>query len=102
VAGWYRWDGRDLLLDLKLQARASRDAFAEPREDRLRVRITAPPVDGRANAHLTAWLAGWLAAQFGVKRSSVSIEKGQTSPLKRVRVSNPKRLPGPLGLPRGG
>ncbi len=98
MAGWYRWDGRDLLLDLKLQPRASRDAFAEPREDRLRVSITAPPVDGRANAHLTAW----PAAQFGVKPSSVSIEKGQTSALKRIRVSDPKRLPGLLGLPRGG
>ena len=51
---WYRWDGGDLLLSLKLQPRSSRDAFAEPWGERLRVRITAPPVDGQANAHLIA------------------------------------------------
>ena len=94
MGNWYRWDGGDLLLSLKLQPRASRDAFAEPWGERLRVHISAPPVDGQANAHLTAWLAG----QFGVVRSAVALEAGQTSPLKRVRVSNPTRLPELPGL----
>ena len=93
AAGWYRWDGPDLLLMLKLQARASHDAFAEPRHGRLRVRITAPPVDGKANAHLLAW----LAEQFGVAKSAVSIESGHGSALKRVRVKAPGRLPGIIG-----
>jgi uncharacterized protein (TIGR00251 family) len=94
---WYRWDGPDLVLNLKLQPKASRDGFAEAQNGRLRVRVTAPPVDGRANAHLTAW----LARQFGVARSAVSIESGQTSPIKRVRVRCPARLPGPLTPPPG-
>ena len=94
MGNWYRWDGGDLLLSLKLQPRASRDSFVEPGGDHLRVRITAPPVDGQANAHLTAW----LASKFGVARSAVTIEAGQTSPLKRVRVSSPKRLPELPGL----
>jgi len=58
MSDWYRWDGPDLLLKLKLQPKSSRDAFAGQQNDRLRVRITAPPVDGRANTHLLAWLAG--------------------------------------------
>ena len=86
---WYRWDGADLLLQLKVQPKASKDAFAEVQNDRLRVRITAPPVDGKANAHL----AGWLARQFGVAKSAVQVESGQSSPLKRVRISSPARLP---------
>lgn len=86
---WYRWDGADLLLRLKLQPRAGRDAFAEPSNDRLRVYITAPPVDGKANTHLIVW----LARQFGVGKSSISIESGHSSPLKRVRVKAPSRLP---------
>lgn len=94
MGNWYRWDGGDLLLSLKLQPRASRDAFAEPWDDRLRIRVTAPPVDGQANARLIAWLAG----QFGVARSAIQIEAGRTSPLKRVRVSSPKRLPDVPGL----
>jgi uncharacterized protein (TIGR00251 family) len=88
-ARWYRWDGTDLLLQLKLQPKASRDAFADEQHDRLRVRITAPPVDGKANTHLVAW----LARQFGVAKSSVSIESGLCSPLKRVRVRSPARIP---------
>ncbi len=90
AATWYRWDGEDLLLQLKLQPRAGRDAFAGVHNDRLRVRVVAPPVDGQANAHLTAW----LAKQFGVGRNAVTIESGQTSSLKRVRVASPNRLPG--------
>jgi uncharacterized protein (TIGR00251 family) len=89
MRAWYRWDGADLLLSLKLQPRASRDAFAEVQADRLRVRITAPPVDGQANAHLIAW----LAKQFGVAKSHVTIEAGETSPLKRIRIASPVRLP---------
>jgi len=55
----------------------------------MRVRITAPPVDGRANSHLLAWLAG----QFGVAKTAITIESGQSSPLKRIRVKNPGRMP---------
>ncbi len=86
---WYHWDGGDLVLKLKLQPKSSRDQFADIQNDRLRVRITAPPVDGKANTHLIAW----LARQFGVAKSAVAIENGHTSQLKRLRISAPKRLP---------
>jgi hypothetical protein len=89
MSDWYRWDGPDLVLNLKLQPRSSRDAFAGLQNDRQRVCVTAPPVDGKANTHLIAW----LAAQFGVGRSAVAIETGFTSQLKRVRVKAPGRLP---------
>jgi uncharacterized protein (TIGR00251 family) len=88
VSGW-RWDGDDLVLELKIQAGARRDAFAGALGDRHRIRIRAPATDGRANAHLVAW----LAQQFGVSRGAVTIESGLTSPLKRVRVAAPLRLP---------
>lgn len=98
VPPWYRWDGPDLVLALRLQPRASRDGFGEAQGDRLRVRITAPPVDGQANAHLTAW----LAKQFGVAKAAVSIEAGTTNPLKRVRISAPSRIPAAIDVaPRG-
>ena len=89
MSDWYRWDGSDLLLDLKLQPRARQDAFGEPLGGRLRVRLTAPPVDGKANDHLVSW----LARQFDVARSAVSIVSGRTSPLKCVRIRSPGRLP---------
>ncbi len=89
MCDWYRWDGPDLLLKLKLQPKSSRDAFAGPQNDHMRVRITAPPVDGKANSRLLAW----LAKQFGVAKTSIAIESGQSSPLKRVRIRDPGRIP---------
>jgi uncharacterized protein (TIGR00251 family) len=86
---WYRWDGKDLLLDLRVQPRASRDAFGEPLGNRLKLRLTAPPVEGKANAHLTRF----LAAAFGVAKSRVRLESGASSRNKRVRIQAPERLP---------
>jgi len=89
---WFRWDGDDLLLWLRVQPRASRDAFAEVLDDALKVRITAPPVEGKANAHLAAW----LARQFRVPKGAVRIESGESGRRKRVRIGRPKTLPSPL------
>ena len=57
--------------------------------DRLKISITAPPVDGKANAHLVKFLAG----QFGVAKSQVSIVSGESGRDKTVRVSQPARVP---------
>ncbi|RMG37204.1 MAG: YggU family protein [Gammaproteobacteria bacterium] len=86
---WYRWDGEDLLLWVRVQPRASRDGFAEVVGDAIKVRITAPPVDGKANTHLTTW----LARQFRVAKSAIQIESGETSRRKRVRICEPVQIP---------
>jgi len=62
---FYRWDGDDLILDCHLQPKASRDEFAGLHGERLKIRLTAPPVEGKANAHLLAF----LAAAFGVAKT---------------------------------
>jgi uncharacterized protein (TIGR00251 family) len=46
-----KYDGEDLLLRLILQPKASRDQFVGPLGDELKVAITAPPIDGKANLH---------------------------------------------------
>ena len=88
-APWYRWDGPDLVLRLRLQPRAGRDEIVGPHGDSLKVRITAPPVDGKANAHLTAW----LAELFGVPHRQVTLLGGETGRDKLVRIAAPRRLP---------
>jgi uncharacterized protein (TIGR00251 family) len=86
---WFRWEGEDLVLQLKVQPKASRDEFATPHGDRFRVRITAPPVDGKANDHLTRF----LAKSFGVPRGSVSLLRGESSRDKTFRIQTPKKIP---------
>lgn len=62
--------------------RASRTRVVGPHGDRLKVQVTAPPVDGAANREIEKLLAGAL----GVSRSAVSVIAGETSKRKRVRI----------------
>jgi uncharacterized protein (TIGR00251 family) len=87
--GWLRRDGPDLVLQVQIQPRASSDAIAGVLGDRLKIRLTAPPVEGKANEHLIAW----LARLFGVPKSQVILERGAGSKHKQVRVRSPKKLP---------
>jgi uncharacterized protein (TIGR00251 family) len=89
---WYRWEGDDLLLSLRIQPRAGQDAFIAPHGDQYKVRITAPPVEGKANAHLLRF----LAKAFGVKRSDISLMAGESSRNKAVRIHAPQKLPLPV------
>jgi len=77
-----RRDGRDLILEVRVQPRASRSEFAGLHGDRVRVRLQAPPVDGRANVALVEF----LATAFDVPRARVSIEHGLAGRDKRVRI----------------
>lgn len=91
---WYRWDGEDLLLACHLQPKASKDEFAGLHGDRLKIRLTAPPIEGKANARLMAF----LAKAFGAPKSQVSLESGELNRQKRVRIARPQRLPDGLGI----
>lgn len=90
----YRWDGDDLLLHCHLQPGARREGFAGLHGDRLKIRISAPPVEGRANERLIAW----LAEQFGVPQRAVTLERGDTSRQKSVRIAQPAQLPAEAGI----
>jgi hypothetical protein len=71
-----------LLLAVRVQPRASREHVGEVIEGRLRIRLTAPPLDDAANAALVGLLARWL----GVGRADVRLVAGQRSREKRVLV----------------
>ena len=86
---WCRWDGEDLLLKVRIQPKASRDELIGPYDSCFKISITAPPVDGKANAHLI----GLLAKQFGVSRSQIRLLKGETSKTKTLRILAPKKMP---------
>lgn len=85
----YEWQGQDLIIRIRVQPRASHNGFAEMLEDRIKLRLTAAPVDGKANAHLKKYLAGL----FRVPGGRIEIISGETGRNKRVRIADPQRLP---------
>ena len=88
-ASWYRWEGSDLILHLRIQPRAAHDEIAGPLGNTLKIRLTAPPVDGKANERLRKF----LSEQCGVAKSQVTVLSGDTSRDKRVRIASPRILP---------
>ena len=85
----FRWNNDCLEIRVKVVPRSSRDFIAGLLEDRLKVTITAPPVDGKANAHLIRW----FAKLCGVPKSHVSVIAGETSREKTLAVDKPHCLP---------
>jgi uncharacterized protein (TIGR00251 family) len=94
MSGPLHRDGADWLLDVRVQPRASRTEFAGLFGDRLKVRLQAPPVDGRANAALLEF----LAESCRLPKSRVTLEAGQASRDKRVRLHGLDALPTALQL----
>ena len=79
-----------VIVTVKVTPRARRETIEAPGPDAaLRVRVTAPANDGKANAAVIALLAN----AWDVPKSALSIAGGQTSRLKRILVrGNPAVL----------
>ena len=71
------------LLAIKAMPNAPRSAIVGWMGDTLKVKLQAPPVDGKANAELCRFLAEAL----NLPRSSVALATGDTSRHKRVAIS---------------
>lgn len=85
-------EGEDLILKLYIQPKASRNSIVGLHGEELKIAITAPPVDGKANAHLTKF----LAKQFKVAKGLIEIEKGELGRHKQVRIHSPQVIPEPI------
>ena len=70
-------------LSIRIQPRASKNEIIRREDGGLKIRLTAPPVDGAANEALIRFLAGTLS----LPKSSVEIVSGHTSRDKIVRIS---------------
>lgn len=71
------------LLSVRVQPRARRDEIVGWQGGTLRVRVMAPPIDGRANDAVS----GVLAEALGVPRSSVGLVSGATGRDKLFRIA---------------
>lgn len=72
-----------VVFNIRVIPRSSRCEFAGVQGDALKLRITAPPVEGAANKECIRFLSGML----GVKRSQIQIIAGHRSKNKKVSVS---------------
>lgn len=83
MSAWWRADGADaLVLSLHIQPGAKKTEFVGPHGEAMKLRLAAPPVDGKANAALIAFLADFC----GVPKRAVTLVSGHASRAKRVRV----------------
>ena len=78
----HRRDARHLLLDLVVSPGARRTGADGLHDGALRVRLAAPPVDGKANAALLAWLAG----ELGLPRRALQLVRGSAARRKQVAI----------------
>lgn len=80
------WQEDGALIDVAVVPNARRTGLAGLHDQALRLRLSAPPVDGAANETLQRW----LAEEVGVARSQVQLLRGASSRRKRLRVAAPR------------
>ncbi len=83
MSEWFRvsGDGR-VMLTLHIQPGAKKTEFAGLHGDALKIRLAAPPVDGKANEALLRFIAD----ELDLPKSAVTLKSGQTSRRKVLEV----------------
>jgi uncharacterized protein (TIGR00251 family) len=79
---WLKADAQGVRFKILVQPRASHNKIAGVHGDALKIKLTAPPVDGAANEMVIAYLAKCL----GVAKSRIQIMTGQTGRRKQILV----------------
>ena len=75
---------KGVVIKVKLLPRSSRNHIADKEEDRYKIKVTAPPVDGKANEALIKL----LAKKLGIPGRDIEILSGHTSRLKTIRIQD--------------
>ena len=73
------------LIRVRLQPRASSSRITGEKDGVIQVRVTAPPVDGEANAALEKL----VAEKLGIAKSAVTVGKGETSRARSLAIDGP-------------
>lgn len=83
-APWLREAKGRTTLTLHIQPGAKTSSICGIHGDALKIKLAAPPVDGKANAALLEF----IAAKLDVSKSAVSLKSGQTSRRKVVEITD--------------
>lgn len=80
---WIRKTDQGCLLTLKIIPRSSRNVVVGQLGEALKIKLQAPPLDGKANQALIRF----LSKKIGCNRSSIVINKGESNRNKLVSIS---------------
>lgn len=86
---WYYWQNDSLFLQFHVTTRARCDEFKGLLDNKICLRIKAPPVEGKANQYLLRL----IAEEFKVNKSRVEIIAGSQSRDKYIGIYSPSKLP---------
>jgi len=92
---WHRTEGAAIVLTLHVQPGAKRSEVTGLHGDALKIRLAAPPIEGRANEALLRF----IAELFGVPLRNVELLRGAQSRHKMVKVSGSTIAPESLIAP---
>lgn len=73
-----------ITIDILVQPRASRAKIGPMHDGRIKIAVTAPPVDGEANAAVIEL----LAKQLGIPRGNLEVIAGASSRRKTIKIAN--------------
>lgn len=86
---WWTADDDGIVVSVRVTPRARRSEVIDATGEQLRVRIAAPAHEARANVEVQRF----LARLFGVRRSAVSLRRGERSRDKTVAIAGLREPP---------
>jgi len=90
VAEWYHWQGTELVLNVLVQPNGIKDQIVGVHAGALKIKVTAPALQNKANQHLCRF----IAKVCRVSKTKVRLESGHHQRNKRIRIQlNETRLP---------
>ncbi len=84
MTGWLHESGGRTTITLHIQPGAKKTEVAGLHGEALKIRLAAPPVDGKANAALI----GFVAKRLGLAKSAVSLKSGLSSRHKVLEITD--------------
>lgn len=91
---FYYWEKHTLYLNCHVQPGAKHNSLAGLHNERLKIRIMAPPVEGKANKLLISF----LAKIFDTPKQRITLIQGSQGRSKKIKIENPGNLPEELSI----
>lgn len=82
INNYFKITGNDIIIKVKIAPGSSKNKIIGVYNDSLKITITAPPVEGKANKKCIAYLAKY----FDMAKSKIEIISGQTSKNKLIKI----------------